>query len=439
VFIFLTLSLLAQSVKTSKPNILIIIADDLGGIDLHSFGSNDISTPNIDALVSSGMKFTNFHSNSSVCSPTRASLLTGRYPDLVGVPGVIRTDPKNSWGYLSKDVQLLPAILKKAGYHTAHIGKWHLGLKQPNLPNQRGFDLFHGFLGDMMDDYNSHLRHNINYMRMNNQEIAPAGHATDIFTDWTVEYIENREKQQSPFFVYLAYNAPHDPIQPPASWIEKVKNREPGITDKRAKLVALVEHMDAGIGKVITALKETGVYNNTIIFFVSDNGGRLDLGANNGKVRSGKGSMYEGGLKVPACITWPGKIKASSSTNELALTMDIFPTILQATGIAYKTSSIDGVSLYNLVTSKTDTLPERVVFFCRREGDAEYGGKMIDAVRKGDWKLLQNFPFAPRELYNLKDDPLEQNNLILKENKQFREMEALMRSHILKTGSVRWQ
>jgi arylsulfatase A-like enzyme len=276
-------------------------------------------------------------------------------------------------------------------------------------------------------------------MRLNTQEINPDGHATDLFSDWAASYIESRQKHKNPFFLYLAYNAPHDPIQPPADWLTKVKDRQTGITDKRAKLIALIEHMDAGIGKVITSLKKTGNYNNTIIFFVSDNGGRLDLGANNGSVRSGKGSMYEGGLKVPACITWPQKIKAGSATNELALTMDIFPTILQATGTVYGEKIIDGISLYPLATAQTETLPERAVFFCRREGDAAYGGKMIDAVRKGDWKLLQNFPFNARELYNLKEDPLEQNNLILKEDKKFREMEALMRAHIQRSGSVPWQ
>ena len=425
--------------QKQKPNILIILVDDLGYNDLGSYGSKDMRTPHIDALVNSGIQFTNFYANSSVCSPTRASLLTGKYPDLAGVPGVIRTDSTNTWGYLSPKVELLPAVLKQNSYHTALVGKWHLGLEAPNRPNDRGFDFFHGFLGDMMDDYYNHLRHGINYMRLNEQEIKPEGHATDLFTDWAVAYIQSRQKKKDPFFLYLAYNAPHDPIQPPAEWVKKVQLREPGISEKRAKLIAFIEHMDAGIGKVVQSLKSTGAYNNTIIVFASDNGGRLDLGANNGPLRSGKGSMYEGGLKVPACVLWPAKMKSKATTDRLYVTMDIFPTVLDAAGISYSNSNIDGISFYPLLENRQDNFPERTVYFCRREGDAEYGGKLIDAVRQGDWKLLQNYPFVPRELYNLKEDPLEQNNLILSNDKKFRELSKLHRAHLQKSGSVPWQ
>ncbi len=213
------------------------------------------------------MRFTNFYANSSVCSPTRAALLSGKYPDLVGVPGVIRTHADDSWGYLHPKAVLLPQILKNAGYQTALVGKWHLGLTAPNLPNQRGFDYFHGFTGDMMDDYNTHLRWNNNYMRLNDQEINPTGHATDLFTNWSVEYIQHQAKSDKPFFLYVAYNAPHVPVQPPAEWLNKVKAREKNSTDKRANLVALIEQMDAGIGEVVKALKKSGAYSNTIIVF----------------------------------------------------------------------------------------------------------------------------------------------------------------------------
>jgi arylsulfatase A-like enzyme len=431
----------AKFPKASKksPNILVILADDLGYNDLSSFGSKDIRTPNIDAIVNSGVRFTNFYANSSVCSPTRASLLTGRYPELAGVPGVIRTDVTNSWGYLSQKITLLPALLKVHNYHTALVGKWHLGLEPENHPNKRGFDFFHGFLGDMMDDYMTHLRENINFMRLNQQEINPKGHATDLFSDWTVDYIKEQQNKKGPFFLYLAYNAPHDPIQPLTEWVQKVRAREPNISEKRASLLALIEHMDAGIGKVIQALKSTGAYENTIIVFTSDNGGRLDLGANNGYTRSGKGSMYEGGLKVPAGIFWPGQPITPITSDRIHLTMDIFPTLLEAAGINYNKSMIDGTSFYQLLQNKKDTFSERTVFFCRREGDAEYGGKTIDAVRKGDWKLLQNCPFASRELYNIKEDPLEQNNLALSNKEKFRELSNLQRRHLQRSGNVAWQ
>lgn len=158
-------------------------------------------------LAASSVRFDPFCSNSPVCSPTRAALLTGRYPDVAGVPGVIRTDPANSWGYLAANAELLPKRLHSVGYHSAIVGKWHLGLESPNLPNQRGFDLFHGFLGDMMDDYYTHRRHARNYMRLNDREIDPQGHATDLFTDWAIEYLKSRPGQAQPFFLYLAYNA----------------------------------------------------------------------------------------------------------------------------------------------------------------------------------------------------------------------------------------
>jgi arylsulfatase A-like enzyme len=225
----ISVSALARSKTAKKPNILMILVDDLGYGDLSSYGANDLRTPNIDELMASGMRFDNFYANCPVCSPTRASLLSGRYPDLVGVPGVIRTHLKSNFGYLASQAVLLPKILNQAAYHTAIIGKWHLGLESPNTPNERGFDHFHGFLGDMMDDYYQHRRHGNNYMRLNDKQIDPKGHATDLFTQWAVDYINSRSKKTQPFFLYLAYNAPHTPIQPPDDWLRRVKNRQTNI------------------------------------------------------------------------------------------------------------------------------------------------------------------------------------------------------------------
>jgi len=213
----------AHAESAPKPNILMVLVDDLGFGDLSCYGATDLQSPNIDKLVASGIRFDNFYANCPVCSPTRASLLTGRYQELVGVPGVIRTHADNNWGYLSPDAVFLPEVLKRAGYHTAIVGKWHLGLEEPNRPNDRGFDHFHGFLGDMMDDYYKHRRHGINYMRLNDQEIDPPGHATDLFSTWASDYLRDRAtKPDQPFFLYLAYNAPHTPIQPPDEWLGRV-------------------------------------------------------------------------------------------------------------------------------------------------------------------------------------------------------------------------
>jgi arylsulfatase A-like enzyme len=431
---FLVYGAMAQD----KPNILIILTDDQGYHDVSYYGTQDIRTPGIDQLCADGMRFDTFYANSSVCSPTRASLLSGRYPEMAGVPGVVRTHADDSWGYLRTDIDLLPEALGRAGYHTAIIGKWHLGLESPNTPNDRGFHFFHGFLGDMMDDYYTHRRFGNNYMRLNDATIDPAGHATDLFTEWAQDYIKTRQGKDDPFFLYLAYNAPHFPVQPPGEWVERVKQRAPGMDERRARLVAFIEHLDDGIGRVIRTLKETGQYDNTLIVFTSDNGGRLGDGANNGPLRDGKQSMYEGGLRVPTCVVWPGTVKAGSTCKEVCLTMDLYPTMCALAGVPAD-NTIDGVSLAGLLTGDATELPERTVFFHRREGGVRYGGLTIHAVRSGDWKLLKNSPYAPYELYNLYQDPKETNDQVKINPAKYMEMQALMRRQIQRAGSVPWQ
>ncbi|MBP7049685.1 MAG: sulfatase-like hydrolase/transferase [Phycisphaerae bacterium] len=421
----------------SRPNVLVILVDDLGYGDLSCYGATDLKSPNIDRLIASGMRFDRFYANSPVCSPTRAALLTGRFPDLVGVPGVIRTDIRDNWGNLAEQAVLLPRVLQDAGYHTALVGKWHLGLSSPNTPNERGFDHFHGFLGDMMDDYTSHRRHGINYMRLNDREIDPEGHATDLFTQWAIDYLRGRKNASRPFFLYLAYNAPHTPIQPPAEWIERVKQRESGISDKRAKLVALIEHLDAGIGKVIDALKQTGLADNTLVLFTSDNGGQLGVGASNGPLRAGKGDMYEGGIREPMCAVWPNRIEPGSRSNCVALTMDIFPTICEAAGVKID-HKIDGVTFLPTLLGKGQLADDRILFWVRREGGAQYGGRAYYAARQGDYKLLQNSPFEPLRLYNLAEDPQEQNPLDDK-HPMYRRLFNALQAHINRSGTIPWQ
>jgi arylsulfatase A-like enzyme len=421
---------------TGKPNILMILVDDLGYGDLSSYGATDLKTPNIDSLMAAGIRFDNFYANCPVCSPTRAALLSGRYPDMVGVPGVIRTHITNNWGYLSPHAILLPKLLKPAGYHTAIVGKWHLGLESPNTPIERGFDHFHGFLGDMMDDYYNHRRHGNNYMRLDEKEIDPEGHATDLFTQWAVDYINERAKSSRPFFLYLAYNAPHTPIQPPAEWLDRVKERQPGISDKRAKLVALIEHLDDSIGKVIATLTDAGVSDNTLVIFTSDNGGQLGAGANNGPLRAGKQDMYEGGIREPMCAVWPGRIKPDTRSDCVALTMDLYPTICEAAG-AKITHQIDGRSILPTLLGKSQPDEERFLFWVRREGGG-YGGRAYYAARYGDYKLLQNNPYEPMELYNLKDDPQEQKPLG-RNHKMYRQLFTALRDHIIEAGAVPWQ
>ena len=427
------LSMLAQA----KPNILIILVDDLGYGDLSCYGAKDLKTPHIDALMADGMRFDSFYANCPVCSPTRAALLSGTYPDLVGVPGVIRTHPQNNWGWLSKKAVLLPNPLKAAGYHTSIIGKWHLGLESPNTPNKRGFDYFKGFLCDMIDDYYKHRRHGINYFRENENEIDPPGHATDLFTEWAVDYLKNHKQSKNPFFMYLAYNAPHTPIQPPNDWYKKVKTREKDITDKRAKLVALIEHLDQGIGDVIASLKKNGQYKNTLIIFSSDNGGQVNVGGTNGPHRGGKQDMYEGGIKVPTCAVWKGHIKPGSRSNLHGLSMDIYPTVCEAAG-AKLPKYVTGVSIMPTLLGQPQKI-QRDMVFVRREGGGKYNGQDYHAFRRGDWKLVHNSPYEPLELYNLAEDQLEKNNMANKAPKIYNELKAALRKHYQRAGQVPWQ
>lgn len=393
----------------------------------------------MDRLFREGITFHNFYANSCVCSPSRASLLTGCYPDRVGVPGVIREEtPDDSWGYFSPNAKLLPQLLQPAGYHTAIIGKWHLGIGSPNTPTERGFDFFHGFLGDMMDDYWTHRRHGYNFMRRNLEVVDPQGHATDIFTDWACDYLAERAKAGGPFLLYLAYNAPHDPIQPPPEWLAKVKQREPGLSEKRARLVALIEHLDSGIGKVLDELDRTGLATNTLVIFTSDNGGVLANGANNGPWRGDKGHMYEGGLRVPGAACWPGVIASGSGTERVTLTMDIFATACAVAGVQ-PPQDIDGISFLPTLRGEADPEDRRDCYFVRREGGPAYGGKTIDAFRRDGWKLLQDSPFAPLELYDLKSDPLETTDLAAKNSEIFDALDAALRRQIQRGGATPWQ
>lgn len=419
-----------------QPNMLFIMVDDLGWGDLSVNGGKDVHTTNIDKLFREGTTFTSNYSNCTVSSPTRASFLTGLYPDMAGVPGVIRTHDRNSWGYLSADAITLPNMLKLAGYNTAIIGKWHLGLEAPNIPNMRGFDYFKGFLGDMMDDYYNHLRHGINYMWLNNHEIQPTGHATDLFTDWAIDYFHRQKDSRTPFFLFLSYNAPHFPIQPPEEWFEKVLVREKGIDSLRARNVAFVEHLDAGVGKVMEALKATGLDKNTLIVFTSDNGGSIPHHASNEPLRGGKQDHNEGGIKVPTVMVWPGKIKPGSKTSVLSLTMDFFPTLCEIAGRPV-THAIDGISLWPYIQGEDPGTSDRVVFWVRREG-GRYGGKAYYAVRKGPYKLLQNSPYELFQLFNVEADPYEQIPLDT-DLPVYNELRNHLSQHIRRAGAIPWQ
>ncbi|MEE2753230.1 MAG: sulfatase-like hydrolase/transferase [Candidatus Latescibacterota bacterium] len=422
----------------SKPNILLILADDHGYGDVSMHGGPNIRTPNIDRVADSGVRFTNFYANSSVCSPSRAALMTGRYPDRVGVPGVIRTHAHNNWGYFSQEAVTLPAMLKRGEYRTALIGKWHLGLEPENHPCRREFDHFHGFLGDMMDDYATHFRHDINYMRLGEKTIDPRGHATDLFTNWATEFIRAQKSVPDPFFLCLAYNAPHTPIQPPQEWVDRVRQREHEASDERVTYVALVEHMDHGIGQVLDALEKTGQLSNTLVIYTSDNGGQMTVGATNGPYRGQKGDMYEGGIRVPGCAMWEDGFDAGRETDTTAMLMDLFPTVCETAGVQVD-HSIEGISILPELRGEKQDFSNRVYYWVRREGGARFLGLCQHAVRRGSRKLLHNDPFAPLELFDMDADAREQNDILDSDPEGIQELSRILQAEIQANGQATWQ
>ncbi len=417
-----------------QPNIVFILVDDLGYGDLSCYGAKDLYTPNIDELCEDGVKFTRAYANSTVCSPSRAAILTGDYPDMVGVPGVIRDMPHNTWGNLSDTAIFLPEELKALSYNTALIGKWHLGYESPDLPNDRGFDNFKGFVGDMMDDYYTHLRANVNWMRENTTEIIPQGHATDLFSRWASDYILQQSETEDPYFLYLAYNAPHDPVQPPVVWLEKVQEREPQASLKRQKMIAFIEHLDASVGQVLNAIEKSGEAENTIVIFTSDNGGALNYGASNAPLKGGKGDLYEGGIRIPCIVSWPGMIEPAVVKQPIIL-MDFYPTLIELAGGDLQ-HELPSLSIGNLLKGKSVNVENRELIFMRREGH-RYGGRIYYAIIDGEYKLMQNSPFEPYQLFQLKEDSMLEE--LVDHPVKRKELLKSLTKHIQKTGRIKWQ
>ena len=416
-----------------QPNIIFILADDLGYGDLSCYGAKDLQTPNIDALAQQGITFTRAYANSTVCSPSRASILTGNYPDLVGVPGVIRDMQDNTWGNLRDDITTLPEELQKLNYNTALIGKWHLGYKSPDLPNDRGFDYFKGFVGDMMDDYYTHRKAGVNWMRENNQVINPKGHATDLFTDWTLEYLREQNKQEKPFFLFLTYNAPHDPVQPPQEWLSKIQNKEQNSTLKRQKMIAFVEHLDYNVGRILDQLNNSDLGENTIVVFTSDNGGALQYGASNNPFTGGKGDFFEGGIRVPCIVKIPSSSQIKQSEEPLLL-MDFQPSLIKMAGgkIDKNLPSELIVDLFDLPRNNTS----RNMIWMRREGH-KFGGRIYYAISDGRYKLLQRNPFSGYELFDLINDINETSPIKLPKVKMA--LKKALTKHIQTSGKIQWQ
>lgn len=392
-----------------QPNIVLIMADDLGYGDISCYGNAYINTPNLDLLASNGVLFTDYHSNGSVCSPTRAALMTGKYQQRTGVEGVVTAKSHREVGLALSEVTLAEE-LKQDGYNTGMFGKWHLGYDKAFNPTLQGFDEFVGFVSGNVD-YHGHIDQEGYLDWWKGAEIEnEKGYTTDLISDYAVKYIQenNPHVAGKPFFLYLPHEAPHSPYQ---RRIDKVL-REVGtagtqevIQDSISSIYKeMVEVMDEGVGKIIQTLKETGQYENTIVVFISDNG--ANHYGNNGGLRGFKAGPYEGGSRVPAIFSFPKQIKGGGVNDQTVLSMDLLPTLLDFIG-KEPGSAIDGISIKeNLLEQKK--LPERDVFFA-------YGNKSF--IRSGDWKLVlvENKAGKKIELFNLSEDLQERNDLGSKE------------------------
>ncbi|ALJ04177.1 hypothetical protein APS56_03005 [Pseudalgibacter alginicilyticus] len=390
--------------KVEKPNIIIIVADDLGYGDLSCYGSTLINTPHLDQMAAEGIKFTDFHSNGSVCSPTRAALLTGKYQQRVGIDGVVTAKQHRDKGLATSEKTFADAF-KEAGYVTGMFGKWHLGYKTEFNPINQGFDEYIGYVSGNVD-YHSHIDQE-GYEdwwqgdKIKNEE----GYSTDLITKHSVDFI--RRHKDEPFLLFIPHEAPHGPFQGRNSVAERAVGWKNGAKqkDKMSEeelnniYKEMVEVMDEGIGEVMETLKKLKLDKNTLVFFCSDNGASQKVGSNGG-LRGYKSTLWEGGHRVSAMAWYPGTITPNQINNETIMTMDLFPTILDFVG-AEIPEGLDGVSLKdNLV--KGNPLPTRDVFW-------GYIGRK--AIRQGDWKLILRNKNADPLLFNLKDDIQERNNL----------------------------
>lgn len=416
--------------SNQKPNVLLIVTDDQGSIDVNSFGSKDLTTPNLDKLAKEGIKFTQFYAGSSVCSPSRAGLLTGKTPQASFLPGnATSTNAKGRAGMPETEVTIAE-LLKDQGYTTAHIGKWHLGYEPKLMPNNQGFDYSFGHMGGCIDNY-SHFFYwygpNRHDLWENGKEIYRDG---QYFPDMCVDKASNfiRMNADQPFFMYLAFNTPHYPLQPPVKWREHYKNLEM----PRRDYAGFVSATDERIGQVISVLEEENIRDNTIIIFMSDQGHSYEErtfggGGNAGIYRGGKMSFFDGGIRVPAIISWKGNIEANQSTDILTLSMDLLPTITDWCGVESIPKNVEGTSLNPVIFDRKQVHNNQPLYW-------QLGKQW--AVRKGDWKLLGNptDPSAPDSinpekdalfLVNLRDDPSEKINLAKDNPKKVKEMVGL--------------
>ncbi|WP_439484498.1 sulfatase-like hydrolase/transferase [Cyclobacterium plantarum] len=383
----------------NKPNFIIILADDLGYGGLGCYGDSSLNTPNIDALAQEGIRFTDFHSNAPVCSPTRAALLTGNYQQKAGLEGVIYVRGETRAVGLDTAQLTMAKLLKMNGYHTGLMGKWHLGYRKAFNPVHHGFDEFYGYLSGNIDFHSHYDNAGIYDWWHNLDSIQEDGYVTDLITDHSMEFIS--ENKDNPFFLFVSHEAPHVPFQgrdtPAYRFPGKEFSYYGPVQDTVAVYNEMVEVMDEGVGKIMQALRDNELEENTLVFFISDNG--AEVFGNNGALNGSKGKLLEGGQRVPGIAYWKGRIDPSEST-ETIMTMDLLPTILNLSKGTYAEElNFDGMDLSQHLLEKA-TLEERPLFWRYRNQKA---------VREMEWKLLMDE--KDTLLFNLEDDLTETRNL----------------------------
>ena len=393
----------AQSGKARRPNVVLIITDDVGYGDFGSYGAPDVRTPHIDSLAKDGVRLTDFYANGATCTPTRTGLMSGRYQQRFALERPIgsATSADAEMG-LPATGRSLPQLLKNHGYATALIGKWHLGYKAEFSPNAHGFDYFFGFKSGFTDYYHHVSGDGRPDLFENDRAVDVPGYMTDLITERAVGFIE--QNRQRPFFIDVSYNAGHWPYQRPGA---PSKARDNGrhlsafdeATSTRADYVAMLEHADSGVGRILQALDKLGLRQNTIVIFTNDNGG--EWLSRNTPLFHHKGSVWEGGIRVPAIIRWPGRIPAGRVSGQVGITMDLTASILAATGTPVASDAgLEGIDLLPVLEGRAPEV-ERTLFW-RVPGQ--------QAVRSGDWKLMMDG--GRPMLFNLRTDIAEHNDLI---------------------------
>jgi len=422
----------ACSAETERPNILVVLTDDLGYADVGFNGATDIKTPSLDQLASGGTKFTSAYNVHPFCGPSRAGLMSGRYPHKFGSQFNLPTSSQSGGLGIPTDETFISKVLQNSGYYTGVIGKWHLGQTKEFHPNNRGFDEFYGFLNGghhyfpekfskMYDSQRKNgLEHNIfQYLRPlehNNVEVEEKEYITDGLSREAVNFIEKAgENKDQPFFLYLAYNAPHTPMQAKAEDMAQF----PNIKNKKRKVYAgMVYAVDRGVQRIVDTLKATGQYDNTLIVFLSDNGGKPSTGADNSPLKGKKGDVKEGGYRTPMFFHWPEKLKGGEVYKHPVTTLDFFPTFAQlAKADIPKDKKLDGKDILQAVIKNESARKGEMIYAVRhRNGYSEV------AARKDNFKAVNTG--KSWHLFDVDADPGENKDLSKKYPFVLREMQA---------------